>query len=922
MKKRDDKTQVMFKDSVPEMPEGYYSGDQPNPHLRAFVEEHLSEHPYDPATDAYDVPAFDKPIETTKATAIYNMHTYWSKKPHDAIRQYIRHYTKEGDLVLDPFCGSGGTALAALMEGRKAVAIDRSPAATFITKNYCTPVDVEELRAAFEELKRRVQPEIEWLYETRCDRCEGKATTDFTLYSQVFQCSRCMNKVALFDCVEVEGQTAKGKPKKVKVCPHCYSRGHHEIIRSQSQKFGSVPVLVNYFCLEGCEPASSERRRNDADLTKRKYFEDYDLKKLSAIEEEDMPYWYPQGYDMTGFSRYQRDALYYYNISEVAHLFTKRNLRALAAYYDAADKFSSSDIRDVIKFGLNSIVLAMSRMQGYVEDPRFPNQLMRGTYYIPQVSREYPVHDWLDGKLKNLVAGYRRIAEETTGQPVAISTQSALDMSNVMTASVDYIFTDPPYSGTQQYGELNFVWEAWLNFDTHWQDEEIIVNEVRGKTESDWADMMRQAMGECYRILKPGRWLSLCYHDTSEGTWALIQDIMAEVGFLVDKSESALFISAKQKSYNQLNADKVSKRDLVINFRKPRPGEVAPHVSFTGEETDATFNEKVRAIVGEYLAAHPGSTKDRIYDEVVSRMVRAGSMEPHNFDELLAQVADGVSEPARKNLFETADPDLFGTHEVTRWYSKAQGGSLEVSDRLAEESAATRIEQFLVRESEKQLQKTLPKLDDLQRREREARRALAGLQPDDPERKAAKLKRELRENERQLRKLEADRAEWRQHALHYTYVQEFSFTINPRPQKTLFDLLEDYFFMTGEGNWRPPQSEEEREHKTNERQQSIRHTIQRFCRLLSANEAVPPAARPSSATLAEWLRYCKRAGLYSQGKLLYEKGGLSLDDLSEEAQAGIEEDYQVCARQLARGTGAGKAGGVKQRRGRKSEPGR
>ena len=43
---------------------------------------------------------------------------------------------------------------------------------------------------------------------------------------------------------------------------------------------------------------------------------------------------------------------------------------------------------------------------------------------------------------------------------------------------------------------------------------------------------MRQAMAECYRVLKPGRWLSLCYHDTSEGTWQLVQDIMAEVGFI------------------------------------------------------------------------------------------------------------------------------------------------------------------------------------------------------------------------------------------------------------------------------------------------------------------------------------------------------------------------------------------------------
>ncbi len=97
----------LFSIDVPQMPEGYYSGDKPNPNLKAFVEAHLQENPYDPETDDYAVPAFDKPINTTKATAIYNMHTYWSKKPHDAIRQYIRHYTRPGDLVLDPFCGSG-----------------------------------------------------------------------------------------------------------------------------------------------------------------------------------------------------------------------------------------------------------------------------------------------------------------------------------------------------------------------------------------------------------------------------------------------------------------------------------------------------------------------------------------------------------------------------------------------------------------------------------------------------------------------------------------------------------------------------------------------------------------------------------------------------------------------------------------------
>jgi DNA modification methylase len=837
----------LYRQTVQRMPEGYYSGDRPNPNLRAFVEAHLRENPYDPETDDYDVPAFDRPIETTKATAIYNMHTYWSKKPHDAIRQYVRHYTEEGDLVVDPFCGSGGTALAALMEGRKAVAIDRSPAATFITKNYCTPVDVEELKGAFEELKAKVQPEIEWLYETRCDRCDGKATVDFTLYSQVFQCPRCMERVALFDCVEVDGQTAKGKPKKMRVCPHCHKRGQTEEISTREERMGQIPVMVNYTCGNECKAVRCVRRHNDADERKREYFEKYDLGKLGEIETREVPHWYPRHKmmnvedDSKPWGAEWREGR---NFRSVDALFTKRNLWALAAYYSAADQFSS-EMGDVIKFGLNSIILAMSRMQGYVEDPRFPNQLMRGTYYLPQTSREYPVHEWLDGKLKNLIAGYRKIAEAASGQSVVISTQSAIDMNNVMPASVDYIFTDPPYSGTQQYGELNFVWEAWLNFDTHWQDEEIIVNEVRGKTESDWADMMRQAMAECYRILKPGRWLSLCYHDTSEGTWALIQDIMAEVGFLVDKSDTALFISAKQKSYNQLNADKVNKRDLVINFRKPRPGEVAASVTITGEEDATTFNEKVRPIIRDYLTANPGETKDRIYDEVVSRMVRAGRMEAHDFDELLAQVAEEVREPLSSRTFAGSGQSASAAREASRWYLKeTEMTVVDSAESAKEDSAAASIKSFITQNLAKH-------------------RAAQGV--------------------------------------HYSDIFEhFVYTVKDKPRRPLAEWLLDYFYKTDEGTYRLPASEEEEELKRQGRASGTNRRIKRYIAYLQQGVALPERERPNDATLAEWIRSAKRSGMYEAGKLLYEKGGLNLDNLPEGMMVKVEEDYQVCVRLLVR----------------------
>lgn len=602
--------------SMKAIPSGYYAGDKPNPNLRSFVEQNSTN--YDPAIDDFDTPAFNQPIETTRAAAIYNMHVYWAKKPHQAIRQYIRHYTKPGDIVLDPFCGSGGTAVSALLDGRKAIAIDRSPAATFITKNHCTPVDPEELRSAFQKVKRAVQSEIDWLYETRCDRCGGKAMTGYTVYSQVFQCPRCLSKITLYDCNTEEIQTPAGKSKSVNVCPTCQANGFTEVIRSQSEKFGFVPVKVVYHCADGCKPTRDVREHNDSSAEKRSYFEKQDLAKIQEIESKEIPHWYPKHRmmnvedDSSPWGDKWRAGTS--SFRTVAELFTKRNFWALSTLRQAISCINDTSVRDALMFALSGISLRASKMYQECEGGR---GIANGTYYVPQVFREMVITNGFDYKVEvQLIPAFQELMEIHT-HDACISTQSATNLSEIPANSIDYIFTDPPYADKIQFGELNFIWEALLDLDTKWHDEEIIVNEVRGKDAFDWGVLMKKAMAECFRVLKPGRWLSLCYHDTSEGTWALIQDIMAEVGFVIDKSDSTLFIDTTQKSFNQLTADKTTKRDLVLNFRKPKVGEFA----ITRFVDGRTFADLGSLILREFLTSHPGATKDRIYDELVSRMV-------------------------------------------------------------------------------------------------------------------------------------------------------------------------------------------------------------------------------------------------------------------------------------------------------------
>lgn len=134
----------------------------PNPFIGEFIKENGK--PYDEKTDDYHREPFASDVSEGKADPIYNAHTYHTKVPHKAIMRYILHYTKPGDIVLDGFCGTGMTGVAANMCGstdnelryqvsqgiedaewgkRSAILSDLSPIASLIAYNYNHETDVK-----------------------------------------------------------------------------------------------------------------------------------------------------------------------------------------------------------------------------------------------------------------------------------------------------------------------------------------------------------------------------------------------------------------------------------------------------------------------------------------------------------------------------------------------------------------------------------------------------------------------------------------------------------------------------------------------------------------------------------------------------------------------------------------------------------
>jgi len=836
--KRDTKSLDLFTKTASAMPDAYYSGDKPNPNLRAFVEQHYKRRELDQTTDSYDKPPFNTPLQTTKVDPIYNLHPYDSKKSHLAIRRYINHYCKPGDLVLDPFCGSGSTLVAASAEGCPSIGVDFSPLALLISREAVSACSSTALDEAFARVTRLVEGPIGDLYATRCHRCGGPATITGTVLSEQFQCLRCLTTQPFSQCTETEND-------RTRLCRQCAARGIESKITTSFERKGVAIVEVAYRCHGACKPKRDRRSLEDVDPKACRALKE-DIEHFQSIEVT-MPI--PDGVRrrmLDAPEAMERWGLlwrpYLRGFNTVADFFTPRNLQACLLLLEAIRNTRN----EALLVALSSVLAKSSHLMAQNSDGI--GRVMKGTYYVGAIRREVNVWQFFCEAVQALKDTKEDIAS-TVGGPVILSCQDSCDLGAIRDNSVDYIFTDPPYSGKVQFGELNFLREAFLELGVCDLSKEIIVNEERGLSEGDWSSRMLSVAREMFRVLKPGRWMTLCYHDTSEGTWAELQDIVAEAGFLADTNTESLFIETSQKSIKQITAHKITKRDLVINFRKPRPGEASWGVSFTGTEDHSTFREKVEAIICTYLSTHQGSSIDRIYDEVVSRMVRAGQMEAHNFDEILRSVAEEVKTPIKKDLFRNEDPNLFGTHEVSRWYLKET--ELDVGDAAEsakEDKAAEKLESFM--------------------------KAHLKKHPEDE-------------------------------GVHYSDLfEQYVYGVKEKPRRQLADFLPDYFFKTEAGTWRPPTSAEEAKAKAEGRAKGTGRRVKRYIALLEQGVAIPDRARPNDASLAEWIRHCKRAGLYDQGKLLYEKGGLNLDKLPEDIMVGVEEDYQVCVRMLARDEGA------------------
>ena len=104
-----------------------------------------------------------------------------------------------------------------------------------------------------------------------------------------------------------------------------------------------------------------------------------------------------------------------------------------------------------------------------------------------------------------------------------VSMCSSSSETRIPSNSLDYLFLDPPFGANLSYSELNFLWESWLDLMTDIKPE-AIENKTQSKGANEYRQIMTACFREAYRILKPGRWMTVEFSNTKAAVWNNIQN--------------------------------------------------------------------------------------------------------------------------------------------------------------------------------------------------------------------------------------------------------------------------------------------------------------------------------------------------------------------------------------------------------------
>jgi DNA modification methylase len=552
----------------------------PNPWLNQFVEEWeiekaILESKGIRSKQTQEILPYTENIIESVNNEIYRAHTYHTKVPHPAICRLLLHYTKPGDIIIDSFGGTGMAGVAArkcdgqdrelykrfLYEFdeiknmeigyRHAILNDLSPIAFHISKNFNSNFDMDALLPQLSNFQKKLKEKVKHLYEVKIDH--SKLPINYVVWTEVLSCKSCGHELNYHN---LTSDYLNNRFTDLLICPNCGSEQkrteattntetvYDNYLKDSIKQIKYVPTLIN---------ASSTSKR----VLK---IPDNDDIKLSNFDEQNqddkfIPLEKIKEGDKSGDP-------YRVGVNNIHQFYSPRTRFFIKTYLSLLNSSEFKSSKDLLMFILTAILPKLTRMNRYM--PKHGSRALVGpmanTLYIPPMYVENNPLDQFEFQSKKILKAFLNHHNLNVGQ-----IGSATNLSTLSENTVDYVFIDPPFGANIMYSELNQISESWLNLKTN-NFKEAIENKSQKKNKFDYQTLMLDSFRELYRVLKPGKYMTVQFSNTSAAVWNTLQNSIHQSGFYI------LNVITNDNTRGGLHAmlgPTAVKQNLIINCFKP-----------------------------------------------------------------------------------------------------------------------------------------------------------------------------------------------------------------------------------------------------------------------------------------------------------------------------------------------------------------
>lgn len=545
-----------------------------------------------------DIAQLPDTITAPRTDPVYNCHAYLTKVPIGAIRPFIDAFTDEGDTIADMFAGSGMTGIAALTMGRNAKLSDISVLGQHIARGYLQDVPEHELHAAGDHVIQTARAAIGDLYQTR--RASDGQTQEMirTIWSFTYVCPNCHSEMIYYHHLDDKG-------KAPSCCPSC---GEPFVKRSWSRG-NDVPVRI---VVKGEDGKQIEQEISAIDLDKiNRASRDNRLAEIPSLSIDETR------------EMYSRSGLGKSGMTQTSKFFSARNAIALLELWNAINTIKDEKVRQKLRFAFTAILPRASKR--YQWSPKRPLNAQNQTYYIAPVYYEWNIFDLFNRKVNAVIKANAEVFNRNTFDArktrVTYDIASADNLQHLDDNSIDYVFTDPPFGSNIFYSDMNLFHEAWLGETTNNTSEAVVHTTGKNKNgaEERYESLLRGAFEEAWRVLKPGKYMSVVFGNSSGRVWGLVQRALRDAGFKEPPVHVAI-LDKGQRSVKGLNSgsEGVVTVDLVMTVKKPLEGE-SPSVGHSLENGDKA--KLIKAAIQE-LSLDDAQNPSHVYARILRKAIQ------------------------------------------------------------------------------------------------------------------------------------------------------------------------------------------------------------------------------------------------------------------------------------------------------------